>query len=84
MTADEKQQVSAAAEGFDIPALIYNITALEKLRWTLKNSETSRPLLEALLLRLTLSEHFMSLANLSAQVGSAPATAAGLKKKRYS
>ncbi|MHC4927933.1 MAG: hypothetical protein ACYTER_11550, partial [Planctomycetota bacterium] len=80
LTSDEKQKISAAAAGFDVPALIYNITALEKLRWTLKNSETSRPLLEALLLRLTLSEHFMSLANLSAQVGSAPATAAGLKK----
>lgn len=80
LTAEEKQQIARVADGFDVPALIYNITALEKLRWTLKNSETSRPLLEALLLRLTLSEHFMSLANLSAQVGSA-SSAAGIKKK---
>ncbi len=81
LTEDEKKQISGVAQGFDVPALIYNITALEKLAWTLKNSETSRALLEALLLRLTLSEHFMSLAQLSAQVGSAPPTAAGIKKK---
>lgn len=81
LTTEEKAQIAEIAQGFDVPALIYNITALEKLRWTLKSSETSRALLEALLLRLTLSEHFMSLAQLSAQIGSAPPTAAGLKKK---
>ena len=81
LTADEKAQITEIADGFDVPALIYNITALEKLRWTLKSSETSRALLEALVLRLTLSEHFMSLSQLTAQVGSMPPTAAGLKKK---
>lgn len=78
LTADEKSQLTQLAGQFDIAALIYNITALEKLRWTLKNSETSRALLEASLLRLALSEHFIGLDRLSSQ------TAAGqpaVKKK---
>ncbi|MBL7215054.1 MAG: DNA polymerase III subunit gamma/tau [Phycisphaerae bacterium] len=77
LTAEEKKQVAEIAQGFDVPALIYNITALEKLRWTLRSSETSRALLEALVLRLALSEHFMSLAQLGQQ---APAST-GVKKK---
>ena len=80
LTAEEKKQVSEIAQGFDVPSLIYNITALEKLRWTLRSSETSRALLEALVLRLALSEHFMSLAQLSARAGAIP-SAAGVKKK---
>ena len=80
LTAEEKKQVAEIAQGFDIPSLIYNITALEKLRWTLRSSETSRALLEALVLRLALSEHFMSLAQLS---GQAPvASSAGRVKKK--
>jgi len=80
LTAEEKKQVADIAQGFDVPALIYNITALEKLRWTLRSSETSRALLEALVLRLTLSEHFMSLAWLRGQAGGSP-PATGIKKK---
>ena len=78
LTADEKKQIAKIAQGFDVPALIYNITALEKLRWTLRSSETSRALLEALVLRLALSEHFMSLAQLSPAGRGTPAT---VKKK---
>jgi DNA polymerase-3 subunit gamma/tau len=76
LTAEEKEQLSGIVQGFDVPALIYNITALEKLRWTLRNSETSRALLEALVLRLALSEHFMSLEQLGGRTG-----AASVKKK---
>jgi DNA polymerase-3 subunit gamma/tau len=60
LTADERKALSAAQDKFDIPSLIYNITALEKLRWTIKNSDNPRALLEACMLRMTLSEHFMS------------------------
>ena len=68
LTDEEKQQLQQIAQCFDVAALIYNITALEKLRWTLRTSETSRALLEASLLRLTLSEHFIGLDRLSAQL----------------
>ncbi len=67
LTAEEKKQIAQIVQDFDVPALIYNITALEKLRWTLRSSETSRALLEALVLRLALSEHFMSLTQLAGQ-----------------
>lgn len=77
LTAEEKKQMAQIAQGFDVPALIYNITALEKLRWTLRSSETSRALLEALVLRLALSEHFMSLTQLAGH----GAAASGVKKK---
>jgi DNA polymerase-3 subunit gamma/tau len=60
LTGRQKKQVCELAESFDIAALVYNITALEKLRWTIKNSETARALLEAALLRFALSEHFIN------------------------
>jgi len=60
LTEEQKQQASELAEQFDIAGLVYNITALEKLRWTLKNSDTPRALLDALMLRLALSEHFLN------------------------
>jgi DNA polymerase-3 subunit gamma/tau len=40
LTADQKEKAGALAKRFDAAALIYNITALEKLRWTIKNSDT--------------------------------------------
>ncbi|MBN1126673.1 MAG: DNA polymerase III subunit gamma/tau [Sedimentisphaerales bacterium] len=61
LTDHEKQQMSKLAEAFDVAALIYGITALERLRWTIRNSESARALLEATLLRLTLSEHFIGI-----------------------
>jgi DNA polymerase-3 subunit gamma/tau len=64
LTADQREQAAALAEKFDLEALIYNITALEKLRWVVKNSDNPRILLETVLLRLTLSEHFMNVAAL--------------------
>lgn len=64
LTADQKAKASELAEKFDAAALIYNITALEKLRWAIKNSDTPRALLDALMLRFALSEHFINVAEL--------------------
>ncbi len=71
LTADERKTMSALAEKFDTAALIYNITAMEKLRWTIKNSDNPRALLEASMLRLALSEHFMGLQELLSRVDAA-------------
>jgi len=79
LTEDEKKQLAQMAKGFDVAALVYNITALEKLRWALKNSETNRALLEAALLRLTLSEHFIGLDQIGS--GSAGGSVGAVKKK---
>lgn len=68
----QKQTANELAEKFDIAALVYNITTLEKLRFSLKNSETARPLLEAALLRLALTEHFLNVDDLLNQSGTSP------------
>jgi len=79
LTADQKEKAKVLAERFDAASLIYTITALEKLRWTIRNSDTPRALLDASLLRFTLSEHFMNVDELMARTqGGAPAA---LKKK---
>jgi DNA polymerase-3 subunit gamma/tau len=83
LTQAEKIALSRIAEVFDIPALVYNVTLLEKLRWPVKNSDNPRALLEAALLRLALSEHFMSIPELLSQAGGVKAvknTSAGSKK----
>jgi DNA polymerase-3 subunit gamma/tau len=81
LTEEERDAVGALSEKFDIAGLVYHITALEKLQWTLKNSESSRALLEALLLRLTLSEHFIGLDRLADHLRTLPAGAGEVKKK---
>lgn len=81
LTDQERTEMAALAGKFDIAGLVYNITALEKLRWTLRNSETSRALLEASLLRLALSEHFIGIDQLAAQVRTMPAGTVDVKKK---
>jgi DNA polymerase-3 subunit gamma/tau len=79
LTADQKKKASALAQRFDAASLIYYITALEKLRWTIRNSDTPRALLDASLLRFALSEHFMNVDELMARAqGGAPAA---VKKK---
>jgi DNA polymerase-3 subunit gamma/tau len=67
LTSDQKARAGELARKFDSAALIYNITALEKLRWAVKNSDTPRALLDAMLLRFALSEHFMSVEELMAR-----------------
>jgi DNA polymerase III gamma/tau subunit len=79
LTEQQRKRAGELAEKFDIAALIYNIAALEKLRWAVKNSDTSRALLEASLLRFALSEHFLNIDKLLSQLkGGSPAT---VKKK---
>jgi len=77
LTAEQRNRASTLAEKFDIAGLVYNITALEKLQWTIKNSETARALLDASLLRFALSEHFLNIDELLSQLQAGP-----IKKKR--
>jgi len=81
LTAGEREKMGKIAEKFDVPGLIYNITTLEKLRWTIKNSDSGRTLLEASLLRLALSEHFMSVPAILSQLQRMPLKSAGPVKK---
>ena len=64
LTQAEKDSLLRIACAFDIPALVYDVTLFEKLRWPVKNSDNPRALLEAAILRLALSEHFMSIPQL--------------------
>jgi DNA polymerase-3 subunit gamma/tau len=77
LTAEQRQQAGRLAEKFDVAALVYNITTLERLRWTLRNSETPRALLDACLLRFALSEHFLNVDELLSQLKASP-----IKKKQ--
>jgi DNA polymerase-3 subunit gamma/tau len=79
LTEQQRQRAGQIVEKFDIAALIYNIATLEKLRWAVKNSDTSRALLEASLLRFALSEHFMNVDGLLSELK--PGTQATIKKK---
>ncbi|MGA2915660.1 MAG: DNA polymerase III subunit gamma/tau [Sedimentisphaerales bacterium] len=67
LTQTEKEALLRIAESYDIPAIVYNVTLFEKLRWPVKNSDNPRALLEAAILRLALSEHFMSVPELLSQ-----------------
>jgi len=79
LTAQQRQRAGELAESFDVAALVYSISTLEKLRWAIRNSDTPRALLEASLLRFTLSEHFLNVDVLLSQLkGASGATA---KKK---
>jgi len=79
LTEQQRKRAGELAEKFDIAALIYNIAALQKLRWAVRNSDTSRALLEASLLRFALSEHFLNVDELLSQLKGSPAAA--VKKK---
>jgi DNA polymerase-3 subunit gamma/tau len=94
LTEQQRKRAVELAEKFDIAALIYNIAALQKIRWGVRNSDTSRALLESSLLRFALSEHFLNVDELLAQLKGGPAavgltkgtpgTAAGKKKAQQS
>jgi len=77
LTAEQRKRTGELAEKFDVAALVYNITTLEKLRWTIKNSDTPRALLEASLIRFALSEHFLNVDALLSESQTGP-----VKKKR--
>ena len=74
LTDEQRKMAGELAEKFDVAALVYNITALEKLRWTIKNSDTPRALLEASLLRFALSEHFLNIDQLLSSLQACPRT----------
>jgi DNA polymerase-3 subunit gamma/tau len=80
LTAEQKKRAAELAEKFDVAALVYNITSLEKLRWSIKNSDNPRALLDALLVRFALSEHFLNVDQLLSQL--AVGRAGPIKKKR--
>jgi len=80
LTDQQRQSAEELAKKFDIAALVYNITALERLRWSLKNSETARPLLEAVLLRFALSEHFLNVDELLRRLNDKSASKAAADK----
>jgi len=79
LTEQQRRRAGEIAEKFDIAAIVYNIATLEKLRWSVKNSDTSRALLEASLLRFALNEHFMNVDGLLSQLK--PGTGISVKKK---
>jgi DNA polymerase-3 subunit gamma/tau len=79
LTAEQQKRAGQLAEKFDTAALIYSITALERLRWTLKNSDTPRALLEATLLRFALAQHFLNVDELMSQIKGGSTTT--VKKK---
>ncbi|MHC4621801.1 MAG: DNA polymerase III subunit gamma/tau, partial [Planctomycetota bacterium] len=81
LTAEQRKRTAELAEKFDVAGLVYNITALEKLRWSVKNTDTPRALLDALLVRFALSEHFLNVDTLLSQL-QAGSTAAPVKKKQ--
>lgn len=81
LTDDEKKRMTTSAAKFDVSGLIYNITTLEKLRWTIKNSDNPRALLEASMLRLGLSEHFLDVQSVMNQLKSGRAVGAPSVKK---
>ena len=78
LTPQQQNKIAELAEKFDIAAIIYNITALEKLRWAVKNSDTARALLDALMLRFALSEHFLNVDELLSQLS--PGRPSNIKK----
>ncbi|MCH7918106.1 MAG: DNA polymerase III subunit gamma/tau [Planctomycetes bacterium] len=80
LTPDQLKMAERVAEKFDVAGLIYAISALEKLRWSVKNSDSPRTLLEASALRFALSEHFLNIDTLLAQLDNQPAGA--VKKKQ--
>ncbi len=79
LTKAARKRLTEIAQKFDISAIVYNVTVLEKLRWSIKNSENPRTLLEASMLRLTLSEHFTNVTQLLSQLKSGGAVS--VKKK---
>jgi hypothetical protein len=89
LTDSQRQAAAQLAASFDVPAIIYAISALEKVGWSVKNTDNPRALLEAVVLRLTLSEHFISIPQILSRLGDTKAsgTAAeqgGVKKNSLS
>ncbi len=78
LTAEQRKRCSELAENFDVAGLVYNITTLERMRWSVKNTDSPRALLEAALLRFALSAHFLNVESLLTQLKAEQAP--GIKK----
>ena len=72
LTAAERKSTAELCGKFDIPSLVYGVTAFERMRGIIKNSENSRAILEASIVRLALSENFISVQSLVQHLGRAP------------
>lgn len=75
LTESQRKVAIELVDSFDLPAIIYSISTLEKMTWSIKNSDNPRALLEAAILRLALNEHFLSIPDILAQLqrtGAAP------------
>jgi len=68
LTSEQKERVKDLAEKFDVASIVYAITSLEKVRWSVKSSDTPKALLESLLVRFALSEHFMNVDELLSRI----------------
>ncbi|AQQ10463.1 DNA polymerase III subunit gamma/tau [Sedimentisphaera cyanobacteriorum] len=66
-TAAEAEETERIAGKFDIASLVYAVTTMERMRGTVKKSDNPRAILEAALMRLTLSEHFINVQTLVRQ-----------------
>ena len=69
-TSRQKEQTADLVKKFDTASLVYAVTSLEKMRDTVKKSDNPRALLEAVLIRLTLSEHFINVQAIMQQLSS--------------
>jgi DNA polymerase-3 subunit gamma/tau len=73
--------LSKQAELFDAGALSQDIVILEELRRHVRQSQAGRALLDATLVRMTLSDQFTSLSELAEQTRGGTLPVAGQKKK---
>ncbi len=80
LTAGERERAVSVAQSFDIPSMIYQITSLERIRYTLRNSEQPRALLEATLIRLALRDDFIGADAVLKAVSSGQAAGGSVKK----
>ena len=81
--AESRERFTSLAARFDAPTLVHLIALAEQTLRSLKSSTMQRPLFNALIVRLSLSEQFSSLRQLLAETPNAPANPqlAGQKKK---
>ena len=74
------EELSKQAERFDPAALTQDITVLEELRRNIRQSQAGRALLDATLVRMTMSDQFASIGQLLARLdGGAPTQPAGTR-----
>ena len=70
--AQLREQLAGQASRFDGPAYVYMIALVQELRRAVKFSAAARPLLDAAVVRLALSEQFSDLKTALASLGSVP------------